>query len=356
MSSPEPIDYAVQPLPALVRVTQVMAAEANPAQAVWDLVQALREDLPVDRAGVFAYNPETNSVELITGVGEDGQPEFGARSYSLETGVGPLVEVARRELPYYFSNRLREDYPQGNWPARMTAHGIVPVIGGDRLLGTLNIDNALTGREIPESILQPLFLYAGLAALPLFALYQQRERERTEQLRRDIMREMLHAVTNGKVVLCEREEIDREWPILNGKTLQIERREDVPPWRDKVREAGIQAGMTPLRAGDLEICAAEAASNALCHGNGGKAGFEVRGESVRVRVVDQGSGIDPQNLPRATLMAGASSKDSAGLGYTLMMDLADRVYLYTGPDGTNLIIEMCVEPPLNLPEGWAELL
>jgi anti-sigma regulatory factor (Ser/Thr protein kinase) len=262
--------------------------------------------------------------------------------------------VARRERPYYFSNRLREEYPTGKWPPRMTAHAIVPIIAGDLLLGTLNVDNALEGKPIPQSFLQPLFLYAGLAALPLFALYQQRERERTEMLRRSIMREMLNAVTNGKVVLCEREELNGHWPALEGGwPLRCEA--DVPPFRDAAREAGLQAGMTPLRAGDLEVCAAEAASNALKHGEGGHGVVETRGDTVRVRVADEGAGIDAKDLPQVTLAAGVSSKDSAGLGYTLMVDLADKVYLHSGPGGTDLIVEMQVEAPLILPQAWADL-
>lgn len=355
MASPEQFDYSTQPLPALIRACRAMAAQRSPAQALWTLVTALQEDLPVDRAGVFAYDPEREAVDLITGVGEDGLPEFGFRSYSLKTGVGPLVQVARRELPYYFSNRLREDYPQGRWPPRMTAHGIVPIIAGDVLLGTLNIDNALQGNPISEACLQPLFLYAGLAALPLFALYQQKERARTEQMRRQIMAEMLHAVTNGKVVLCEREELEQQWPPLE-RCWPIHSRADVPPFRDAVREVGLSAGMTPLRAGDLEVCAAEAAANALSHGDGGQACIAARGDSVRVRVTDRGAGIDPSYLPTGIVVPGASTKDSAGLGYTLIVDLADHVYLHTGPGGTDLIVEMSVEPPLNFPEAWGDLL
>ena len=40
------------PLPALIRVSREVALEASPAEAVWKLVTALREDLGVDRAGV----------------------------------------------------------------------------------------------------------------------------------------------------------------------------------------------------------------------------------------------------------------------------------------------------------------
>lgn len=332
-----------------------MSLEATPAQALWKLVTALRQELDVDRAGVFTHDFGRGALDLITGVDAEGHPEYGTQSFRITRERSPLMDVARRERPYYFSNRLREEYPTGSWPPRMTAHAIVPIIAGDQLLGTLNVDNALTGEPLREEIIEPLSLYASLAALPLVALYQQQERERNEELRRHIMSEMLLAVTNGKVSLYDRSQMEREWPLLED-ACPVQRVEDVPPWRDRVRAAGEAAGMSLERARDLELCAAEAATNALKHGAGGRATVAARGESVRVRVADSGGGIDPQSLPRATLMPGASTKASAGLGYTLMMEFADRVYLSTGKEGTDLIIEMCVEPPLNLPVGWADLI
>jgi anti-sigma regulatory factor (Ser/Thr protein kinase) len=354
MSEAQPNSSQRRTLPALVEASRAMAAEVHPVQAVWRLIAALRQDLGVDRAGVFAYDATRRSLDRVTGVSAEGQPEFEPLAFALDTTHGPMADVARRTLSHYFSNRLREEYPQNTWPPRMTAHGVVPIIAGDQLLGTLNIDNALTGRPLPAEILPALFLYAGLAALPLLALYQQRERARIEEYRRRVMRDMIQAVTNGKVLLLAREEIGREWPRM-GRCTEIRRVDDVPPWRDLVREAGEAAGMEPGRAKDLELCAAEAASNALFHGNGGRAAIKARGDRVRVRVADTGAGIDPHRLPEMTTVACASTKDSAGLGYTLMTDLADCVYLYTGPDGTDLIIEMCVEPQLHIPSGWADL-
>lgn len=342
------------PVRALARIARGMAGEIHPAQALWNLVSALRQDLCIDRAGVFAYNAGENALIHITGVSEWGEPEFGISRWTVDDEVSPLKQVARREIPYYFSNRVREEFPHCHWPAGMTAHGIVPILAGDRLMGTLNVDNCLTGRPLPETVLNSLFLYAGLAALPLFALYQRKEREREEALRRVTLRDMIQAVTGGKVTLCAHNEIREEWPPMDDAVV-IEKVGDVPAWRDRVRQIALDAGMVLDRARDFELCASEAATNALLHGNGGTAAVGRVESRLRVRVVDRGTGIEADQLPPALLQPGASTGRSAGLGYTLIIEMSDRVFLYTGPDGTTLIVEMAVEPEVTFPDAWDEL-
>ncbi len=342
------------PLWALARIARGMAGEPHPAQALWNLVCALCEDLHIDRAGVFAYDAAENTLDLITGVDLHGAPEFGTNHFPVSNEVSPLMQVARRDIPHYFSNRVREEFPHFEWAPAITTHAIVPILAGDRLMGTLNVDNGLTSHPIPESTLTPLFLYAGLAALPLFALYQRKEREREEELRRSILREMIQAVTGGKVTLCGRDEIVEEWPPMDDG-VAIEKVEDVPAWRDRVREIALHAGMEGDRARDFELCASEAATNALLHGNGGTAAVGRVETRLRVRVVDRGTGIDADQLPPALLQPGASTGRSAGLGYTLIIEMSDRVFLHTGPDGTTLIVEMGVEPELSFPESWDDL-
>jgi anti-sigma regulatory factor (Ser/Thr protein kinase) len=101
--------------------------------------------------------------------------------------------------------------------------------------------------------------------------------------------------------------------------------------------------MTDDRVEDLTLCASEAATNALKHAGGGRVSLDYEGETVRVRVADQGSGIDQLQLPRATLLKGYSTRASMGLGFTLMHELADRLYLNTGPHGTTVILEMALQ-------------
>jgi anti-sigma regulatory factor (Ser/Thr protein kinase) len=102
--------------------------------------------------------------------------------------------------------------------------------------------------------------------------------------------------------------------------------------------------MSDARVTDLILCASEAATNALVHGDGGLARVQCLGAQVRVRVEDCGAGIHPDHLPRATLMKGWSTRASMGLGFTVMKEAADRIHLHTGPSGTTVIVEMGVTP------------
>ena len=66
--------------------------------------------------------------------------------------------------------------------------------------------------------------------------------------------------------------------------------------------------------------------------------------TIRVLIGDEGRGIDALQLPHATLMRGYSTVCSMGLGFTLIHELADRLYMATDTGGTTLIIEMAVHP------------
>jgi len=347
MSTPEPIrvpEVSTASLDVLAEASRQIATEADPTQALWRLVCALRRDLSIDRAGVFAYHPPTRMMEHIAGVGRDGGVEYGGRSFLIDGEAHPLKLVARREIPYYLSQDVTREFPRVNWAPGVAAHAIIPIIAGDEVVGALAVDNCFSGRGISSSILDPLCLYAGLAALPLFALYQRKERERLEAIRRDIHREVLYAVTNGKVCLCDRREIEREWPARSDD-LPIHREFHIRDVREAVKRTARACGMASERAEDLGLCASEAATNALLHGSGGSATVEERDGCVRIRVSDQGRGINPADLPRATLLKGWSSEASMGLGFTVINETADRVFLYTGTDGTVVIVEMAVEEP-----------
>jgi anti-sigma regulatory factor (Ser/Thr protein kinase) len=342
-------------LRTLTRASRKITTEPNPAQALWDLVCTLRADLGIDRAGVFAFDRQSGTLSRVTGVAEDGQPEFGGRRIDTRSGGGPLREVTRREIPYYFTDDAPRDYPDHYWAPGVRAHAIIPIIAGNELLGVLCADNSLSGRPIPEGVLEPLFLYAGLAALPLFTLHQQQERERTDEMRWALLREVFLAVTSGRVRLCGQSEVREEWPALEDP-FWVRAVEDVPLVREAVREAAVSAGMEGERARDFELCASEAATNALLHGNGGFVTVGCREGRIRVRVADQGTGIPLQDLPGAALQPGWSRRRSMGLGFTLINETADRVFLYTGADGTTVIIEMGVEPQVNLPAECNPLL
>jgi hypothetical protein len=55
-------------------------------------------------------------------------------------------------------------------------------------------------------------------------------------------------------------------------------------------------------------------------------------------VTDSGPGISALILPHATLQRGYSTKVSLGLGYSIILEVADKVLLATGPDGTSVVL------------------
>jgi len=346
-----------RPLKSLVGAAWKMASLRDPLQALWTLICALCEDLELDRAGIFEYDRDRRVVTRLIGVDPNGKPEYAAPPIDVSSPSGPLGVVATGCMPYYLTDDAPRDYPELEFQPGVRALAVVPIITGGELLGLLGIDNCRSGRPIPETILRSLFLCAGLAAQSMFAIYQQKERQRVEALRRAIYSEVFQAATNGKIRLCGPGEIAEEWPTLE-QGIQVEREQDVAVVRDLVRSVAESAGVTADRVWDLTLCASEAATNALRHGNGGAAAVDAQNGVVRIRIVDRGRGIPLEELPDATLRAGWSkgSVPSMGHGFSLMYQLADCLYLHTGPEGTVLILEMHVVPPDPTPAGWDGLL
>jgi anti-sigma regulatory factor (Ser/Thr protein kinase) len=344
-------------LEALVRVARSMAGQTDPVEALWTLIGAIQEDLSIDRAGIFEFQRERQLACRIVGVNAAGRAEYEAPPIDVTQRTGPLSEVALGLIPYYLSDDAPRDYPNGRFTPGVRAMAVVPIRTGGELLGLLAVDTCRTGRPIPETSLQHLFLYAGLSAQSLFAIYQKKERERTEAMRKSIYREVFQAATNGKIRLCTEEEIADEWPAP-APALSIEREQDIAAVREAARNAALECGIDPERAWDLALCSSEGATNALVHGQGGSAAAAWEDGSVRVRIADRGKGIPLEELPDATLRPGWSRgrMPSMGHGFVLMYKLADHVYLSTGSSGTTIIIEMCKEPVTLLPSGWEDLL
>jgi len=65
----------------------------------------------------------------------------------------------------------------------------------------------------------------------------------------------------------------------------------------------------------------------------------VRNGSFQVKVSDSGPGIDFHTLPKATLMPGFSTASTLGMGFTIMLQVCDRVFICTEPGSTSVILE-----------------
>src|SRR5262249_19637370 len=141
-------------------------------------------------------------------------------------------------------------------------------------------------------------------------------------------------------------------------TRQMEIRDsaDVGLARTLTEEALLEMKMDRERIFDMVLCVSEAATNALKHARGGARDvYRVDGRA-QVWVTDHGNGIDFSLLPRSTLMKGWSSKTSLGYGYTILLELLDRVLLSTSRRGTTVVMEMSLQaqPAIDFLSDWKD--
>lgn len=162
---------------------------------------------------------------------------------------------------------------------------------------------------------------------------QLRGRERSIQ---QAYVDVLASVTGGKLILLWPDDVARhlgqvvvpEQPITRADELSGARARLAPALRE-----------LPRGADEALLAANEGITNALKHAGGGRYGIRRTPFALQVVITDQGPGIDFQTLPRATLIAGYSTKASLGIGFTIMFDASERILLATQPGLTTLVLE-----------------
>lgn len=155
-------------------------------------------------------------------------------------------------------------------------------------------------------------------------------------------RDVIRSVTHDKLHLVDRSEIPDEGTVrIEGDLTSPE--EDRAA-RTAIRAVAGEAGMDREAVQQLTLAVGEATTNAVKHATKGRFTIATTEDRVIVRVSDHGPGISTENLPASLLQAGFSTKVSLGMGYTLMLELVDRVFLTTGPEGTVIQLEKFIQP------------
>lgn len=95
----------------------------------------------------------------------------------------------------------------------------------------------------------------------------------------------------------------------------------------------------------LVVAVGEAAGNAIKHGELGLARVRKDKNRLQIEVTDRGPGIRAEDLPASILQTGFSTKRSLGMGYSLMLELVDQIWLASQPGGTSLQLEKGILSP-----------
>ncbi|MHB0911877.1 MAG: PAS domain-containing protein [Armatimonadota bacterium] len=187
-------------------------------------------------------------------------------------------------------------------------------------------------------------------------LAEQRERE-VEAHKREFYRRTILSATEGKLVIADYDEI-QQIAGPPAATWMIDSIEALGTIRSEAAALAGEAGMEQARIADFEICIGEAVTNAYKHAGGGMASIHRVNDSLVCVVSDKGRGIEVLALPEVALKRGYTTAMSLGMGYKMIISLADQVYLATGPEGTTVAIRMRLRPverpliPAGMPDAW----
>lgn|GEM_PF-4258267 len=169
------------------------------------------------------------------------------------------------------------------------------------------------------------------------------------------------SVTDGKFDVCDESTVER----FKSKAIMKETFSsiaDIHHGRQVIVNFCKDRGLNGERLKAFIIGVGEAANNALKHGREGTVYAGTLDDSVWVGISDKGNGIESIILPQAVLMRGFSTKPSLGLGYSIMLDVSDQIYLYTSSKGTTIILLKEINEhkhmlPINqFPDTWETML
>lgn len=161
--------------------------------------------------------------------------------------------------------------------------------------------------------------------------------KRIEDQKRRFYRETILSVTDGKLDVCDPEQIE---PYIANSHLVMDlgHASQLAHARHSVEGFVRDAGLHDEQIGPLILGVGEATTNAIKHADQACVYAGAGQGRVWIAVSDKGTGIDSLILPRAVLLRGFSTKPSLGLGYTVILDVSDHVLLTTGEQGTTVVL------------------
>ena len=167
---------------------------------------------------------------------------------------------------------------------------------------------------------------------------EQALRQQEEEVHRAYV-DVLDAVTGGKLVLLTDELLPAELGEPLTERIDLTSASQTAQARQRVLEAAEARYPGGVDRNTVITPVSEALDNALKHAGGGTYQVFAKNGHLQVAVADDGPGIDFRTLPRATLVRGFSTAASLGMGFTIMLQLSERVLLATRPGHTQVVLE-----------------
>ncbi len=152
--------------------------------------------------------------------------------------------------------------------------------------------------------------------------------------------DVFSAVTNDKLLILTPEEIEAALGEPTSECHAIPSAESLAESRAFLREAIGQSLPDGKNLGDIILASGEIITNGVKHAGSAEVQVYMLNESLQVRISDNGPGIDFSHLPKATLQTGFSTKKSLGMGFSVVLEICDKVLLSTSDIGTTVVLEI----------------
>lgn len=223
--------------------------------------------------------------------------------------------------------------------------------------GSQTVDRAVMGAGAVDYLVKQHVEAPALGRAIRYALARkQAERERIEMIEaraarahaeaaRSLVGEVLWSATEGKLRLCDGA-ADLPAPLGWVGEPVVLSPASLRALRHQVQSVAAACRYSDERWFDFVAAVGEAAMNTVVHAGHGQAriGANVEG-TIQVWIMDQGTGIPLERLHRATLERGYTTVGSMGHGFWMILKMADRIWLHTGPSGTTVVLEQDPTPP-----------
>ena len=337
-------------LRAVHRISAALHAETGLDDFIQQALFAAIDCLEASAGAVLLHDPESNRLvfRYVHGptcevarelTGRSIDPRTGLAGHVFQTGNGLVTQDADGDPRHSDEIDVVTHYETRD----MVTAPLKSTQG--RCIGVIQVLNRREG-HFDDRDLKMLEILAGEAASCIETSRLQSTILDWETDKRRFACEVLRCVTEDKLRLVDHEDIPDEGRLLTATCLTNPG--GYARMRECIAEAAAEAGMDPDVTADLTLAAGEAASNTIKHGIEGCAEVRRTADRIIIDVRDRGPGIRPRDLPRVLFQAGFSTKISLGMGYTLMLELADRIWLATSQEGTRIRLEKLIHPaPLN---------
>ena len=187
----------------------------------------------------------------------------------------------------------------------------------------------------------------ALSALDISGVrHAERALRRQEESIRRAYVDVLDAVTGGKLILLTDEELGGQLGVPLMEPERVSAPRELAEARGRIVRTAAERFPDWAPGVDVRTPVCEALVNALRHADGGSYQLFARDDRLQVLVRDDGPGIDFRMLPRATLQRGFSTAASLGMGFTIMLQVCERVLLSTRPGRTSVVLEFAGRPAL----------